>query len=88
MTPERRAMAGGCCTWSVPSSGLLGPWDLTRARPFTADPTLFAAPVVRRRDGSTVIFGFHHDGADRSLWIGDPVPVTLDAEGYLVPSAG
>ena len=56
--------------------------------PFTADPTLFAAPVVTRRDGSTVIFGFHHDGADGSLWIGDPMAVTLDAEGYLVPAAG
>ncbi|WP_323097423.1 glycosyl hydrolase [Intrasporangium sp. YIM S08009] len=86
MTPERRRDADGCCTWSVPSPGLLGPWDLTRARPFRADPTLFAAPVVTRADGSTVIFGFHHDGEDGSLWIGDPMPVTVDAGGYLVPA--
>ncbi|GAB2769063.1 glycosyl hydrolase [Terrabacter sp. 28] len=86
MTPARRADADGCCTWSVPSPGLLGPWDLSRARPFRADPTLFAAPVVTRPDGSTVIFGFHHDGRDGSLWIGDPMPVTLDAAGYLVPA--
>ena len=25
---------------------------------------------------------------DGSLWIGDPMAVTLDAEGYLVPAAG
>lgn len=84
MTPERRAMSGACCTWSVPSPGLLGPWDITRARPFTADPTLFAAPIVTCRDGTTVIFGFHHDGQDGSLWIGDPIEVTVDADGYLV----
>ena len=37
---------------SVTGDSLLGPWDLGRAVPFTAEPELFAAPLVQRRDGS------------------------------------
>ncbi len=86
MTPERRATAQGCSTWSVPADSLIGPWDISRARPFTADPLLYAAPVVTRRDGSSVILGFHLDTTDEGpgLEISDPLPVTLDAEGHLV----
>jgi beta-fructofuranosidase len=86
MTPERRAELGEYCTWSVPSPGLLGPWDVRRARPFTADAELFAAPLVQRRDGSWVIIGFRNvepKGED-GMFIHDPIPVTLDADGYLV----
>jgi Glycosyl hydrolases family 32 N-terminal domain len=86
MTLERRASSGECCTWSVPSPGPLGPWDITRARPFTPDPELFAAPLVRRRDGSWVILGFRnleHLGED-GFAIYEPIPVTVDADGYLV----
>jgi beta-fructofuranosidase len=86
MTPERQAVAGGCSTWSVPGKELSGPWDVERARPFTADPLLYAAPVVTLRDGTSAILGFHHDTGDEGpgLEISDPIPVTLDAEGYLV----
>jgi glycosyl hydrolase family 32 len=85
-TAQRRAASGDFCTWSVPSPGPLGPWDVSRARPFTADPHLFAAPLVQRRDGSWVILGFRnleHLGKD-GFAIYEPIPVTLDADGYLV----
>ena len=86
MTPERIAESGEYCTWSVPSPGLLGPFDIKRARPFTAEPDLFAAPLVQLRDGSWVIVGFRNvepKGRDEFHLI-DPIPVTLDDEGYLV----
>lgn len=33
MTKEQVARWGEYCTWSVPSPGVVGPWDITRARP-------------------------------------------------------
>lgn len=86
LAPWRRESAGGCGTWSVPSESLTGPWDVRRARPFTTDPLLYAAPVVTLRDGTSAILGFHLDLDDEGpgLEIGDPIPVTLDADGYLV----
>ena len=86
MTPERIARTGEYCTWSVPGPGPLGPWDVDAARPFTAEPNLFAAPLVRQREGSWVLIGFRNlepQGLD-GFEIIDPVPVALDAEGYLV----
>jgi beta-fructofuranosidase len=87
MTPERIARSGYHCTWSLPSPGLTGPWDVNLARPFTPEPDLFAAPLVQARDGSWVLVGFRNlepKGVD-AFHIIDPIPVTLDAEGYLVP---
>ena len=52
MTPRRIGTSGEYCTWSVPSPGVTGPFDISLARPFTADPDLFAAPLVQRRDRS------------------------------------
>ena len=49
---DRQAEHGQWCTWSVvgePGGSLLGPWDVSRAVPFRAEPTLFAAPLVHRR---------------------------------------
>ena len=86
MTAERIAASGEYCTWSVPSPGPLGPWDIGQARGFTAEPDLFAAPLAQKRDGSWVIFGFRNlelKGID-AFEILDPIPVGLDAEGYLV----
>ena len=86
MTPARVARSGRFCTWSVPGPGPLGPWDIDAARPFTAEPDLFAAPLVQQRDGSWVILGFRNlepQGLD-GFEITDPIPVTLDDEGYLV----
>jgi beta-fructofuranosidase len=86
MTAERRAASGDYCTWSVPSPGLLGPWDISLARPFTAEPDLFAAPLVQQRDGSWVIVGFRNTEPRGvySFEIIDPIPVGLDEQGYLV----
>jgi beta-fructofuranosidase len=86
MTAERIAQWGEYCTWSLPSPGLLGPWDIRKAKPFTAEPDLFAAPLVQLRDGSWVIVGFRNlepKGID-AFEIIDPIPVSIDAEGYLV----
>lgn len=86
MTAERIATSGAYCTWSVPGPGVLGPWDIDRARPFTADPALFAAPLVQRRDGSWALVGFRNlepQGQD-GFFIHDPIPVGLDPDGYLV----
>ncbi len=87
-TPARRARWGDHCTWSVPGGSLLGPWDVAAARPFTAVPDLFAAPLVQRRDGSWCLIGFRNresEGID-GMEIIDPVPVRLDDEGYVVAS--
>ena len=70
----------------MPSEGPLGPWDIGRAHLFVAEPELFAAPLVQRRDGSWVLIGFRNTepcGID-SFFITDPIPVTLDADGYLI----
>ena len=90
-TAERIAEWGEYCTWSVPSPGALGPWDMNKARPFLPEPDLFAAPIVRLRNGSSAIIGFRNlepkgDPENLRFEIIDPIPVTLDDEGYLVAS--
>lgn len=84
MTAQRIAESGEYCTWSLPSPGLLGPWDIHLARPFSAEPDMFAAPLVQLRDGSWVIVGFSSPKGINAFEIIDPIPVTLDDEGYLV----
>ena len=79
---SRRAEHGEWCTWSVvgePGGSLLGPWDVSKAVPFRAEPTLFAAPLVQRRDGSWVLVGFRNQEPQGifSFEIIDPVEVTL-----------
>lgn len=85
MTAERRARTGDHCTWSVPGTGALGPWDIGLARPFVAEPDLFAAPLVRRRDGSWALIGFRNTepAGVLSFEITDPIPVGLDDHGTL-----
>ena len=90
-TAARRARHGRFCTWAVvgePGASLAGPWDVGTAQPFTADPALFAAPLVQRRDGSWALLGFRAlDPADRvdddGLRVGDPVPVAV-VDGAIV----
>ena len=86
MTAERIAASGEYCTWSLPPPGLLGPWDIKQARPFTAEPDLFAVPLVQLRDESWVIVGFRNlePKSIDAFEIIDTIPVTLDDEGYLV----
>jgi beta-fructofuranosidase len=77
--PEQLERFGRFCTWSAPGASLTGPWDIAAARPFEAEPRLYAAPLVRRRDGSHALLGFLHredEGID-GLAIVDPIPVAL-----------
>ncbi|MGN6742504.1 MAG: glycosyl hydrolase [Amnibacterium sp.] len=85
---EQVARFGRYCTWSLTADSPLGPWDLDAARPFEAEPALFAAPLVQRRDGSWVLLGFRNGEADGrvALEIVDPVPVRLE-DGRLVAAA-
>jgi beta-fructofuranosidase len=57
-----------------------------QARPFTAEPDLFAVPLVQLRDESWVIAGFRNlePKSIDAFEIIDTIPVTLDDEGYLV----
>ncbi|MFI5074284.1 MAG: hypothetical protein ACHP7G_04595 [Actinomycetales bacterium] len=85
-TAERIAEWGEYSTWSVPSPSVVGPWDMNQARPFLPEPDLFAAPIVRLRDGGSATIGFRNlesHGGD-GFEIIDPIAVTLDAEGHLV----
>lgn len=82
----RKAEHGHWCTWSVvgePGGSLLGPWDVSKAVPFRAEPTLFAAPLVQRRDGSWVLVGFRNQEPQGifSFEIIDPVQVSVDGDG-------
>ena len=56
------------------------------ARPFTAEPDLFAVPLVQLRDESWVIVGFRNlePKSIDAFEIIDTIPVTPDDEGYLV----
>jgi beta-fructofuranosidase len=78
-TPEQVARFGPHSTWSVTAPGPLGPWDIDRAEPFSDEPALFAAPLVRRRDGSWALIGFRNLEAAGvlSFEITDPIPVRL-----------
>jgi beta-fructofuranosidase len=78
-TEQRKATWGLYSTWSVVGDSVIGPWDLSRAKPFTAEPALFAAPLIRQRDGEWVLVGFRNlgDAAPQSFEILDPIPVRL-----------
>jgi beta-fructofuranosidase len=72
-------------TWTATADSITGRWDLTRARPFAAEPDLFAAPLVQDRDGGWAFVGFRNletEGID-SFELTDPVPVQL-VDGELV----
>jgi sucrose-6-phosphate hydrolase SacC (GH32 family) len=83
---RRRETSGYYCTWSVVGDSLLGPWDITRAQPFRAEPHLFAAPLATDPSGGLSLLGFRNTEPQGRLqfWITDPIPVALHA-GALVP---
>ena len=76
---EQRARFGPYSTWYVAGDALTGPWDVAAARPFEGEPALFAAPLVRQRDGTWAFVGFRnqeHEGI-LSFELLDPIPVAL-----------
>lgn len=89
-TRETKDRFGDHCMWSVPGDSLVGPWDISRARPFRAEPDLFAAPLVQDRTGQWVLVGFLclEPRGINSFDILDPIPVRLDDEGTLQAVAG
>ena len=82
---RRKREFGRYSTWSVAGDSLTGPWDIEQARPFVDDPKLFAAPLVRERDGGWALVGFRNQEPEGilSFEIVDPVPVEL-RDGALV----
>lgn len=86
---RQRAEFGYYCTWYVLGESPLGPWDVASARPFTAEPFLFAAPLVQCRDGGWAFVGFRNQEPQGilSFHLIDPVPVDLRG-GELVRRSG
>jgi beta-fructofuranosidase len=86
--PEEQGEPRPFSTWYVLGDSPLGPFDLTTAKPFEDEPKLFAAPLIRRRDGSWCFGGFLNQEPEGilSFAIVDPIPVTL-AGGTLRRSA-
>jgi beta-fructofuranosidase len=74
---EEQRLVGDFCTWIVAADGPLGPFDLSRARPYRTDPKLFAAPLVQARDGRWVFLGFRNTEPEGvlSFHIVDPLPL-------------
>ncbi len=84
-TPRSRARASssrsatsapGTCSPTRRSGRSTSP----RAKPFTADPKLFAAPLVQTRDGEWVFIGFRNTEPEGVLnfHIIDPLPFALE----------
>jgi beta-fructofuranosidase len=84
-TAARRA-GGEFCAWTVPGEDLLGPWDIDLATPFVPEPTLFAAQLVRDREGGTVLLGFRNREPE-GVWsfeLLDPIPVRRDGPALVL----
>jgi beta-fructofuranosidase len=84
----RREASGSYCTWSVIGDALTGPWDISRAEPFRAEPHLSAAPLVTDPAGGLALIGFRNTEREGLLQfdITDPISVAV-RDGVLVPRA-
>ncbi len=82
--PDVKERWGEYCTYSVPGDSVVGPWDISRAVPFTAEPDLFAAPFLRDRSGQWVFVGFVNlePKGILSFDIIDPIPL-VSRDGVL-----
>lgn len=87
--PRVKDRWGEYCTYSVAGDSLLGPWDISKAVPFEAEPDLFAAPFLRDRSGQWVLVGFVNlePKGILSFDIIDPIPV-LSKDGVLQAGPG
>ena len=76
---EQIARFGAFSTWYVLGDAPTGPWRIGDARPFEGEPKLFAAPLVRQRDGTWAFVGFRNEEPEGilSFEILDPIPVAL-----------
>jgi beta-fructofuranosidase len=72
--PDEQGEPRPYCAWYVLGDSPLGPWDIGAARPFEDEPWLFAAQLVRRRDGSWALLGFLEGG---DFEVVDPIGVEL-----------
>ncbi|MDX6723181.1 MAG: beta-fructofuranosidase, partial [Solirubrobacteraceae bacterium] len=77
---EQNERFGPFSTWYVLGDSTTGPWDIDAARPFADEPKLFAAPLVRDRDGGWAFVGFRNQEPEGilSFDIMDPIPVALE----------
>lgn len=82
---SRVAAVGSYSTWSMTVDSLVGPFDIGRVQPFTAEPALFAAQLVQARDAGWVLVGFRNLEAEGVLSFEtlDPIPVEV-RDGALV----
>lgn len=78
---RRERRQGG--VWVAPRNPATGWCDIEEARQIH-DESLYAARVVRDRDGRQNLIGFVNTGADGSFGgrISDPIPLTVDDEGW------
>jgi beta-fructofuranosidase len=76
-SPWLKEKWGEYCTYSLAGESLMGPWDISKAVPFTAEPDLFAAPLVQDRSEQWVFLGFVNlePKGILSFDIIDPIPV-------------
>ena len=88
-TPERIARSGRYCTWSLAGASATGPWDVDRAQPFEAEPTLFAAPLVRQRNGTWALVGFLNTEPEGvyTFEITAPIPVRVGDGGLVAATS-
>jgi beta-fructofuranosidase len=77
--PEQIARCRLFSTWYVLGESPTGPWNIADARPFEDEPSLFAAPLVRQRDGTWAFASFRNQEPEGffPFEILDPIPVTL-----------
>ena len=79
---HRAGQTGGI--WSLPVGDFPGPVDPRQARLLVSED-LYAGRVAFDRAGRPMLLAFHNAGADRpfSGGICDPLPLAVDADGYL-----
>lgn len=85
MDPAARSDAGTGGAWLAPGEGPEGPWDISAAR-LIADDRVYAARVVRDRDGVDQFLGFRlrGEGAEFLGGLADPVPLADVLAGALL----
>jgi len=87
-TEERRRACPPASTWTLAGASMAGPWDVASAVAFSADPVLFAAPLVQQRDGTWAFVGFRNleDSGGYDFEIVDPIPVTRRGSALIAHS--